>query len=257
MKNQLTMSIGEVAQRTGLSERALRYYEAEGLLRPARTTTGRRIYAAAEMLSLARISLLKRVGFSIAQIRELTARGALDAAALVDAQADAMNAQLETLVNAIDVLEQVRRKLKAGEAADAETLCQLIKVGEINMSKDAWQKVYDRYYTPDEQAHWREAKKGLGVDFNQDALTKSWVELNDRIAAALPLDPASNQAHAFLAEWNKLLEPFMAAADETMKKGAAKIWANMDEWQGETQSPVSKEVYSFISEVAQVAKDSA
>lgn len=39
-----TMRIGELARRTGVSERMLRYYEQEGLLRPARTTSGYRDY---------------------------------------------------------------------------------------------------------------------------------------------------------------------------------------------------------------------
>ncbi len=39
------MRIGELAGRTGVSVRALRYYEEQGLLRPSRTTSGQRLYA--------------------------------------------------------------------------------------------------------------------------------------------------------------------------------------------------------------------
>jgi DNA-binding transcriptional MerR regulator len=38
------LKIGEVAERAGVSVRALRYYEEHGLLRPDRTPAGRRIY---------------------------------------------------------------------------------------------------------------------------------------------------------------------------------------------------------------------
>lgn len=38
------MRIGELARRTGVSERSLRYYEQHGLLAPTRTPTGQREY---------------------------------------------------------------------------------------------------------------------------------------------------------------------------------------------------------------------
>ncbi|MDX3853103.1 MerR family transcriptional regulator [Streptomyces sp. AK02-01A] len=38
------MRIGELADRAGVSTRALRYYEEQGLLRPQRTASGQRVY---------------------------------------------------------------------------------------------------------------------------------------------------------------------------------------------------------------------
>jgi DNA-binding transcriptional MerR regulator len=48
------MRIGDVAQRAGVSTRALRYYEEQGLLASERTSTGQRIYpeAAVERVRL-------------------------------------------------------------------------------------------------------------------------------------------------------------------------------------------------------------
>lgn len=52
------MRIGELATRAGVSTRALRYYEEQGLLTPARTTAGHRIYTEA---SLARVQLIQQL----------------------------------------------------------------------------------------------------------------------------------------------------------------------------------------------------
>ncbi|MFE9644675.1 MerR family transcriptional regulator [Streptomyces sp. NPDC006365] len=38
------MRIGELASKAGVSTRALRYYEEQGLLQPQRTTSGQRVY---------------------------------------------------------------------------------------------------------------------------------------------------------------------------------------------------------------------
>lgn len=59
MTGEEALTIGDVAARTGLTERALRHYEAEGLLRPARTSAGRRFYIARDLERLAQIAAFK------------------------------------------------------------------------------------------------------------------------------------------------------------------------------------------------------
>jgi DNA-binding transcriptional MerR regulator len=50
--------IGELAERSGASVRALRYYEEQGLLSPQRTASGQRIYDEA---AVDRVRLLRRL----------------------------------------------------------------------------------------------------------------------------------------------------------------------------------------------------
>lgn len=65
------MRIGELARRTGVSERMLRYYEQEGLLQPARTDSGYRDYGNAEVQAAQRIRMLSAAGLKIETIRIL------------------------------------------------------------------------------------------------------------------------------------------------------------------------------------------
>jgi len=65
------MKIGELSQRTGVSVRMLRYYEAEGLLSPARTDVGYRDYGAAAVETVRRIQLLGTAGMTLGTIRKL------------------------------------------------------------------------------------------------------------------------------------------------------------------------------------------
>ena len=80
------LDIRDVARRTGLTSRALRFYEARGLLKPLRTYNGRRLYGRGELERIQHILALKRAGLSLAQIGKLTERRPLDLGALVDAQ---------------------------------------------------------------------------------------------------------------------------------------------------------------------------
>jgi MerR family transcriptional regulator, thiopeptide resistance regulator len=61
--------IGALARATGLTVRALHYYHQIGLLIPSgRTHAGHRVYSAADVTRLYRISLLRRLGFPLGQI---------------------------------------------------------------------------------------------------------------------------------------------------------------------------------------------
>ena len=68
----MALQIGKVAQKTGLSVDAIRFYEKTGLLsRPARTQGGYRLYQAREVADLEFIQKAQQLGFSLNEIREL------------------------------------------------------------------------------------------------------------------------------------------------------------------------------------------
>ncbi|WP_166352944.1 MerR family transcriptional regulator [Phytoactinopolyspora limicola] len=65
------MQIGELAARTGVSERSLRYYERLGLLHAERRSNGYRDFADAAAGDVAKIRALLDVGFSTETIKTL------------------------------------------------------------------------------------------------------------------------------------------------------------------------------------------
>jgi DNA-binding transcriptional MerR regulator len=67
------MRIGEFAQRAGATTRALRYYEARGLLRARRGSNGYRAYDETELLVVREIRSLQEVGFGLDEIRPFVA----------------------------------------------------------------------------------------------------------------------------------------------------------------------------------------
>ncbi len=65
------MKIGELAARSGVSMRSLRYYEQQGLLDPQRTLAGHRVYKVEHESRVLQIQELLQAGFCSAVIREL------------------------------------------------------------------------------------------------------------------------------------------------------------------------------------------
>jgi MerR family copper efflux transcriptional regulator len=70
----LTVRIGELAERAGISAKAIRYYEQIGLLAPpARTPSGYRDYDHATLGRLAFIRAAQAVGLTLGEIRQVVA----------------------------------------------------------------------------------------------------------------------------------------------------------------------------------------
>lgn len=68
------MQIGEVAERTGLSLRTIRYYEEVGLVVPsARSQGGFRLYTDPDVDRLELIKRMKPLGFQLEEMRDLLA----------------------------------------------------------------------------------------------------------------------------------------------------------------------------------------
>ncbi|GAA4913510.1 DNA-binding transcriptional MerR regulator [Stackebrandtia albiflava] len=65
------MRIGELARRTGVSERSLRYYEQQGLLVSDRTPRGQRVYREAAVDRVIRIQELYAAGLNSAKIAQI------------------------------------------------------------------------------------------------------------------------------------------------------------------------------------------
>lgn len=67
------LSIGEVAERTGVATSALRFYESEGLLSSTRTDGGQRRYHRSELRRVAFVRVAQRVGLTLDEIRDALA----------------------------------------------------------------------------------------------------------------------------------------------------------------------------------------
>ena len=63
------LTIGQVADRTGLAVSAIRYYEDMGLVHPGRNCGGQRRFARADLRRLSFVMIAQEFGFTLPQIR--------------------------------------------------------------------------------------------------------------------------------------------------------------------------------------------
>ncbi|HLW59260.1 MAG TPA: MerR family transcriptional regulator [bacterium] len=111
--------IGEVCQRTGLTQRTLHYYDEIGILVPTeRLTGGQRLYSTADLERIGRIKNLKQLlGLSLSEIKRILdadeARERYLSAAQTDADPARRNKALESALRVTeDQLQSVRGKVQ-------------------------------------------------------------------------------------------------------------------------------------------------
>lgn len=108
------MRIGELSRRTGASQRALRYYEEQGLLRPARRPSGYRDFSEDDVDAVRRIRVLLAAGLGtviIAEILPCMVEGNEGLAAGCPELLDALGGEHDRIATAIAELESARTLL--------------------------------------------------------------------------------------------------------------------------------------------------
>jgi DNA-binding transcriptional MerR regulator len=116
-----TWTVGELADELGVTTRTLRFYEAEGLVRPERVG-GNRIYTARDRARLRLILRGRRFGMTLGECREIVD--------MYDGAASSERRQLQTLLGRLDEIAADLRARQAdlertlAEVADVATSCR-------------------------------------------------------------------------------------------------------------------------------------
>lgn len=110
------MKIGEFARQFGIKPATVRYYESLGVLEPVPRVAGSRSYDYRAQASLRVVLALKRVGFSLAQIRNLRVVGT--EVRTPDRWRQAARKKLEQIDRDIENLQAARRALSESLACE-------------------------------------------------------------------------------------------------------------------------------------------
>ncbi len=136
--NGRTYRIGEVAEASGVSVEALRFYERRGLLgRPARTAAGYRLYDESTLERLAFIKRAQAIGFSLDEITEILSMRGRGEIPCVEVRAAARR-KLSELDERLRELRRYRNELARtlvewdARGSDAGQFCGLIEHAHVH-----------------------------------------------------------------------------------------------------------------------------
>lgn len=167
-------TIGELARRTGLPVKTIRFYSDEGLLPPTgRTHAGYRLYDAQAMARLELVKTLRELGLGLPEV-ERALGGQTTVAELAAVHVDAIEEQIRRLKLRRSVLRAVAKR--GSELEEVKLMNRL-----ASMSDEERRRLIDEF--------WDEMVDGLNVN----------EEFYDRMRSAkpeLPDDPTAEQLEA-------------------------------------------------------------
>ncbi len=192
MTLEITLKVGELAKRSGLTVRALHHYDSIGLLCPlARSEAGYRLYNRADIARLHQIQALRRFGVALADIGTFLASPGSTLPAIVAQQIAALTRQIEQAGTLRAQLTELQGALSAG--AEPDLAAWLTTLELMNM--------YDKYFTKQELSTLPLLTGDAARLAEWDAMVGRMKEL---IAAGTP--PADLEARALARQWMTMLE---------------------------------------------------
>lgn len=122
------MNIGEVAERSGIPAKTIRYYEDIGLVRPQRSENGYRAFRETDLHKLAFLGRARALGFSIEDCRTLLSlyEDETRESAQVKAVAEEHLSEIDTKIRQLQSMRQTLAQLVSACHGDDRPDCPIL-----------------------------------------------------------------------------------------------------------------------------------
>jgi DNA-binding transcriptional MerR regulator len=211
--------VGELAKRTGLSVRALHYYDEIGLLSPSqRTGSGHRLYTAGDVVRLQRIKSLQYLGFTLREVRECLDRPDFPLQRVIQLHLSQLKESIELQRRLCDLLDRVITRLRSGEEiSSGEFVNTVMEV--IEMSENV-----EKYYTPEQLEYLEQRRHEVGEERIREAEAE-WAELIEQVRAEMQAgtDPSDKRVQVLARRWMGLVNEF-TGGNPGIERSVGKMW---------------------------------
>jgi MerR family transcriptional regulator, thiopeptide resistance regulator len=242
------LSPAETARKLGLSIKALRLYEARGLVRPQRTKADWRVYGPDEVARLHRIVALKRLGLPLAKIGELLD----DACALsriLDLQERVLARESLRVGQALAVVRGARAKLASGQALSIDDLATLTK--ETTMTGKATPDEMKAIFDPLAEKHFGAGERAALAQrsFDQAEAGRAWDGLIAEARALMERgDPTSPAATDLARRWMAQVRLF-TEGDARVNEKVMAMWKDaMADPAAAPKLPMNPALFAFVQQ---------
>jgi MerR family transcriptional regulator, thiopeptide resistance regulator len=209
-----TYRVREFAELAGVTVKALHHYDRLGLLKPARSGSGYRVYATSDLARLEQIVALRFLGIPLKRMGALLDLDALPLATTFRRQRESLEDKRRLLDLGIEAMAEAERTAASGAEPATSILGKVIRI--IAMQDiDVMRK-----YFSDEA--WAAGREHFG-----DWPSEEWQALYRDVAASIDADPASPAARALADRWLALA---LAPEGAGMRTGLHRAWADREHW---------------------------
>lgn len=196
----------EVTRRLGISGKALRVYEAKGLVHPERTLAGWRVYGPSQITRLQQVIALKDFGLSLNRIGQLLSGRCADITVFLSLQEEMLRHRKAEIERALDLLAEAQRKLEREGGLSPDDLIDLTRKTAMTHASDlnaAYERIAEKYLSLAERNTLKaNGFAGMGSpDPAWDALTEEAHQLMKSYAPDTP--EAMDLAKRWMAQVEK------------------------------------------------------
>lgn len=211
MNSDNFMTINEVSKLTGITIRALHYYDEIGLLSPANYTDAKyRLYSNEELKKLQQIMFFKEIGFELKKIKEIVT------APYYDSQ-DSLKKHRQMLLvkkNRLEELIELVDKTLNGENASFNAFDNS---EVIALQEQYYEEVLSRWGNTKEFEQFNEKNKKMKVN--------EWGELEEKVkeiftemASYINDSPSKPEVQKLIARWQEFItENFYDCSNEILR----------------------------------------
>ena len=243
------LSPAEVSRLLGISPKALRLYEARGLVKPARGLSGWRVFGREQIERLHTILALKALRLPLADIARLMQGGRVTLAGVLEIHERALPAEAKQARRALTLIRTARSRLAAGDALSIDDLATLSK--ETTMPSNMNPTEIGRLLEPHVQLHFSqdEIDEAARRPFDQQGVSAGWEGLIAEAKALMAIgDPTSPAALDLARRWKAELDKF-TLGDPAIAARVGAVWTDaMADPQAAPQLPLTPAMFTFIDQ---------
>lgn len=197
----MDFKIGELARRTGLTIRALRHYDALGLLKPSgRTQAAYRLYSPADLTRLLHIQGLKTLGLTLPEIARALDDPACDAQAVLRRHIEVLETRIAQERQLVSRLRELQGAAEVGWTEVAETIALTQRIArQVGHFMQTAQDLAEQLSLSDEQCQSLQHPSWDSGDDWETLLTHVFTALEEGVPSTSP------EARTLATRWQHLV----------------------------------------------------
>ncbi|WP_380704768.1 MerR family transcriptional regulator [Salinithrix halophila] len=236
--------MGEAAKRLGLTVRTLHHYDEIGLVGPAeRNQHGHRLYTQEDLMKLAQVKMLKRVGLPLKDIRAVLDHHRKDPDQLLKKQLSALRQEKNRLEEMEKGLISILRSVEVEGGWDWKIVNQFIRLSEVD--DDERDRHLRKWFTEEEQVRLRR----LPVLEDHSAETEEWIHLLRILADHRDQGPASPIVQEVIARIDEKTRDIFEG-DEAMMNRFWEVRKDPEQSEKLRLYPIDENMLEFLEEAS-------
>lgn len=230
-EKEIYFTVGELAEKVGVTVRTLQYYDKTGLLKSSINKSGRRIYTKDDIFKLQQILFLKSFGFSLKEIKDKILKpGSFRSLETVfEKQREIVLGQIENMKKVADLLDLIISETKTGRDISLDKLITIMELMNWDnpysfviryLGEEQIKIIAERFDSQEKYTHI--------MDYSKELFAK----LNDLYMKGA--DPAGSEGQELAEKWWSMVSEF-TGGDQSLLKSLISAGLDTNNWPEEAK----------------------